>query len=288
MGKMLKNILYVFWRKDAKYHPNVPNDIFQNIYSDAIAKGTRVKSKCIRSEWIENDFSYRFEERGKYMYLYTYHKPNQYDIYTSNAFDNKKNLNYAVDKSFKTKTSGEKAIEALLAKFRSIEGFGERSFPLKSAFGYTPEYFKICVPKQLYYINNKMCDKKLNHISGADFSSHYPSSACGKLPDYHKSKVVEGRAKPTEAYPFAFYIKSGHIAEYGSYDTHDYIEKFGKYPDLFLSLWKIDPKDEFKQNLQVPDSEEVTVLMAASKYELTSTMLYFYDLRHTDEDAKLV
>lgn len=288
MGKLLKNIIYIFWKKDATYHPNIPNDIFQNIYSDAIAKGTRVSSKCIRAEWIENDFSYRFEEKGKYMYLYTYHKPNRYDIYTSNAYDNKKNLNYAVDKSFKTKTNGEKAIEALLTKFRSLEGFSPSSIPLKSAFGYTPEEFKICVPKQLYYINSKMCDRKLEHISGADFASHYPSSACGMMPDYHKFKKYEGRVLPNPAYPFAFYLKSGHIAEYGKYDTHDYIEKFGKYPDLFLALWKLDPKDKFKQNLQVPDEEEITILMAPSKYELTSTMLYFYDLRHTDEDAKLV
>lgn len=288
MGKLLKNIFYIYWRKDATYHPNVPNEIFLNIYNDAIKNGVRVSSKCIRSEWIENEFSYRFEESGKFMKLFTYHKPNKYDIYTTNAYDNKKNQNFAVNQSFKTKTPGERAIEALLDKFRLINGFGPKSIPLKTAFGYTPEAYKICVPKQLYYINKSLCDRKLQHVSGADFSSHYPSSACGKLPNFHKIKKYQGRVLPNPAYPFAFYLKSGHIAIYNEFDTHDYLEKFGKYPELFLSLWKLDPKDDYKQNLRVTDDEEETVLMAASEFELTDTMLYFYDLRHQDEDAKLV
>ena len=35
-----------------------------------------------------------------------------------------------------------------------------------------------------------------------DFSSHFPSCACGTLPNANESKVIDGYAEPTEEYPF--------------------------------------------------------------------------------------
>ena len=141
-----------------------------------------------------------------------------------------------------------------------------------------------CVPKQLYWSKNA---RYVGPVNSVDFSSHYPASCCGTLPDSHTAITVKGTVKPTAEYPFAFYIKSGHIAIYKEMDSHNWLINRLPMNQLFRMKTVRKLFDDRFQPLVKP-KDDVTILMKASKYTLDSVWQYFYNTRKDDDDAKLI
>ena len=105
----------------------------------------------------------------------------------------------------------------------------------------------------------------------------YPWAATGRMPTTKGMKTVQGRAFPSEEYPFAFYLKSNHVAEYQRFDTHDYLKLDRDFRN-YMNYVTRNGKMKHKYN-EVEDKDEVTVLMKAADKELTDTFLYFYHLK---------
>lgn len=229
---------------------------------------TKVNELTIR-DGFRSEKTYFTQKKGNYLYVYL-KEDGKYMIYTTNTFDNHKN-------DGELKNDGRTAIGLLHDKFRE---FNHCEF--KSAFGYVDENFKRCIPKQFVYINEKCKGKIIDHVSSIDGCSQYPSNLMGLLPDAHGSLIIEGRAKPTSEYPFAFYVKSGHCAQYKVFDTHDWIDS-----PYQLQLFRWEPKESWKFEC-VPDDKELTILMKASKYNFSREINYFYERRKEDPYAKLV
>lgn len=77
--------------------------------------------------------------------------------------------------------------------------------------------------KQLVWYQPIIINRKLTHTYKADIKSAWPSMLRGPLPDATTAKEVSGRVAPTAEFPFAFYVKSGHTAEYSKFDTRDFL-----------------------------------------------------------------
>lgn len=162
----------------------------------------------------------------------------------------------------------------------------------KKSFGTVEDNILRCVPKQLYW--SRITPYK-GIINSVDYSSHYPASLCGKLPDSHTAVEFKGTIKPNAEYPFAFYVNSGHMAIYKELDTHNWLfnNKFN-LKDLFrLKTMRKNIDDRFDPYL-FPEND-VTILMKASKEELNDEYRYFYNIKNNYqsdtveyEEAKLV
>ena len=180
---------------------------------------------------------------------------------------------------------GSSALSTVKQKFTELTN---SSF--KRAFGTVNKNILRCIPKQFYWANST---PYVGNISCVDYSSQYPSNLGKTLPDSHNAIQVKGTVKPNKDYPFAFYINSGHMAIYGEFDTHDWwLNDFRNYLFRFKTMRK-DFDDRF--NAYVDESEDVTVLMKASKYTLKETYEYFYNIKQTFnkdtreyDEAKLV
>ena len=269
---------YIEWHYMATL-VKLKSDEFEAKFKEISSKGTVAATKTKVVDWyLKDEVKYSLEKTKKYYRLYVCDENNDLYIYTTNWFD-----------TTKDGSSGTDAIQSFMREFaKQTEGKDNRKCFAKY-FGTTEEEFKNCVPKQLYYISSSYTDKEYNervidHVSSIDDSSHYPSCGCGILPDSHTAVRYEGTVEPTEEYPFAFYIKSGHSAEYGVYDTHDWVRSF-YYPWLM----KIDDKRKIiYPRADIGKEDDITVLMKPAKVTLDNVWKHFYELRHEDEVAKLV
>lgn len=138
-------------------------------------------------------------------------------------------------------------------------------------------YFAIksCVPVQVNYARRS---KEICHNGyKADVSACFASEVKYGLPTLHKYKKLNGLIKPNQDYPFAFYIKSGHIAIYNEFCTAD---------------WKLSPfyKDYYAnyKDLYFNSSDEITILCKRSDIDLYDVFQYFYNHRLDIEDSKLI
>lgn len=214
------------------------------------------ESKCNIEDWIKNKISYHLDikKNTKTLYVYDYKCNEHFARYTTKIENNNDDI-----------TPSECGTE-LRKVFQDKTGV-----TLKKAFGTTSSSdIRLCVPKPLYYINYNYCNKTLHNVSGIDVTSMYPSCVKGALPDAHTAIEKEGRIKPTEEYPFAFYLKSHHCAEYGVFDTHDYTSI-----DFDSTLFKFLCWNSLKKELiykNVKDEEEITILMKPSKYTFDETI----------------
>ena len=270
-SEIIHFLTYVDWRKDAELIKGSTEE-FGKLLEDLQKKGGQpTKAKTKRNGYINSN--YRIETVGNWKRLYYY--DNGFKIFSTNIFDENKN----------EKPRTRQALVVLKDKFKEETGLGNKAFSI--AFGTTEAEFKNCIPKQFYYMNKEYItvDKKDAKFKGAlltgiDDSSHYPSCGCGILPDANTAVRIEGHAEPSEEFPFAFYLKSGMCAEYGVFDTRTWVEDRKWGPHLFDSKkWR---KNDFYYK------DEITVLMKASKYELTNCWKYFYAKRKEDPEAKLV
>lgn len=250
-NRMYNKIKYIYWAKEATKIVLNADDMKKKI-EEVAANRAKIESKTKRADFT-ND-TYNIDKHGDYYELYLF-EDGQYRIYSCNGMDDKKNK----------KRTFIRADQTFDYKFRELNGLS-----LRKAFGFCGAQVKRCIPKQFYYINERLVNKIIL-ASSIDASSQYPSGCLGKLPDAHTKMAVRGRAYPTEEYPFAFY-SSGHLAIYGELDTHDWFDS--KY---FLDLFRYGDDEYALQNVR--DEDEITVLCKASQYTMDSTWEYFYNAK---------
>lgn len=256
--QLLKDLKYVFWKKEAN-----PTTLSIRQMRDKCAElenaGNAATTKTLRQEWRE-DGTYRIEERGYYRFLYVKEK-GEYKVYVTHMFNDAKNLGRRDERP------GADAARIEQKLFKKLNGVDQRT-----AFGFCDRALMAsCVPKQLYYIAPGSVNRNILHAGKADFSSHYPASICGRLPNWKKSQTIEGTAAPSPDYPFAFYVRSGHSAEYAVYDTHDWLSH------------KLAPRLFGDRLAILPTAEDLTILCPASDYELTDTVRSLYDYKQRGE-----
>ena len=249
-NSMYQKINYINWKTEGCIKV-LQNDEMLELVKNTRATRKRASTKTKRAEFDE--LHYGLDIKGDYMSLYMYEN-GKYMIYKNNLVDANKN-----------KENKLRKIDYLFDyKFREFNGIS-----LRKAYGFVDKTLKRCIPKQFYYINPKYIDKVFI-ASSIDASSQYPSGCLGRLPDMHNAILVKGRAKPTEEYPFAFYA-SGHCAEYGVFDTHDWMgHKLAPY------LFRFGKDDPYPLR-RLLDEQEETILMKASAYTMDETWRYFYN-----------
>lgn len=130
---------------------------------------------------------------------------------------------------------------------------------------------KKCVPSQPHYA--RRCEV-LDHGYKADVSSCFPAELSKSLPTLKGSKIVEGRVDPNEEYPFAFYLKSHHLAILGEFHTKELRSKW--YENYYAKIY-----DDL-----VPDRYETTLLCPACKYTFKNVMRELYDHRKQHAENK--
>ena len=261
----IRSLQYIYWRREAE-KVLCTHSQFNSKLKKLREVGYQIDYTTIRDKYKDNYYSIKYLGKHKNVFAYI---DGKYYIYYTNTVDDTKNEH--------EEKLGEKAIKMLNKWFLKDNMIG-----LKRAFGYTEEKFKRCIPKNFSYYNESY--NKPLITSGVDFSSAWPASAQGRLPDAHDMKEYDGTVAPNEEYPFAFYINSGHVAEYGVFDTHDWL--ISKLSDGMFRDGK-DKKDKYPQNQWLKPEEDKTILMKASKYELGKYYKKFYDMRHDNPDAKL-
>ena len=269
--KSFKKVLtYIFWQKEAVYK-RLDQKSWNKMYKDLIHKGGKqATSKTLRKDF--NDYDYRIRKKGSYCYLYTYNRFDGYMVYTTNPDDDAKNFRSPEER-------GKTAFNMVDEKFKELHD----GMTIRKAYGYSPIEIKRCIPKSFYYTNERYLGTLLPSVSACDFCSQYPSSGCGPLPDWNTATVHPGTVAPTEEYPFAFYMKSGHIAEYNNFDTHNWLDTFF-YKALFR--WEEGKIDSF--NSKIKPEEDETVLCKASPYRMDDVWEFYYKKRNVDPAAKLV
>lgn len=253
MNSIEKRICYVFWSKESKLIHLSQQELADKAHELDDKGYHRIPYTCKREAFLDRNMNYAVRRKGNYLNLYV-HENGGYAVYSTNWFD-----------SNKTGNEGRKAVKLVTDMFESLSGTS-----MKKAFDTVGEEYKRCVPKQFYYTNQRYLDKALT-MSSIDASSHYPSCICGRLPDAHTAIMSQGTVKPNEEYPFAFYLKSGHCAEYKSFDTHEWMG----HKQFALSLFKPE------QDLSIEPDDDVTVLMKASKHELTGVYEHFYGIKQS-------
>lgn len=171
--------------------------------------------------------------------------------------------------------------------------FKQCGIGLEGAFGALPvedkktSWITKCVKsvKYAFYTDRFLLNKSLRKLYKADISSAYPHNLRGRLPNAHNIKIVQGRVAPTEEYPFAFYPESGHVAEYGKFDTHE----------LRKSKWYRKIEDQNRENCRKRNEpfitfddtvEESTVLMGAADYTLDKAVSKMYWVKENADEEK--
>lgn len=263
MRRSLRNIRCIHWFKETSVI-NLNHDEFVNKIDELKNKGyTEIRLNGIISEYAFRK-TYSTKQSGDYLNLCLVEN-DKLTRYQTNWLDDNKN---------KSEMSGTEAVRLLINKFKEINNIdSQKAFTL--AFGTTKEEFKRNVPKQFSFLNEKYKDGK--HIySSIDISSSYPACIRGRLPNANTAITVKGRVSPNEEYPFAFY-KSGHLAEYNVFDTHDWLGH--RY--FISSLFRYKARKEAWPLLNLKDDEEETILMKASDYKLDDVINYFYSIKES-------
>lgn len=254
---------HIYWSKESKMEI-ITNEQMEDLLQRLKKKKWKVIAPTTDRD-AYNGREYSVSKEGDYRRVYLYDKKeNKYKRFSTNIHDDTKNSR---DDSLKGK--GYKAISMLQDYFKQVNGVS-----FKTAFNTVGELYKICIPKPLLYQNSDFYGHILR-TSSVDVGSSYPANICGLLPDAHTSIKKEGTVAPNAEYPFAFYVKSGHLAQYGVFDTHKWL--FNNYSQR---LFRFGEDEEFHINIISKDDDE-TILMKASKYQLTSTMEHFYKIKES-------
>lgn len=238
-----------------------------------------------------------------YIYETTYSLKHEYDLFQLYLSENGRYVVYQTNWFDENKSTRDKHINS--AKYINDEFKKQYNVSLREAYGYTPYQYKNCIPRELHFVNpvylSTVDNVKRLYVSSIDACSQYPSNIRGRLPDFHTAVTVEGTVKPTEEYPFAFYINSGLLAEYDQYDTHDWLKhplrnklfytNEAKQDSIRKHKYDADKIITLEQKLEYLEHPErdVTVLMRSSEYELTDVYTELYKKRQQDDETyKLV
>lgn len=251
--------LYVNFRKEAEISKLTKNELLETV-DDLIEKDyTFRKHTTIREKIIPKSYSLTYNDR---LIMLSYYDGHKHCFCTTNYHDDKKNEE--TPNSFK--------------EFKKL--FVKRTgLTMLKAFGRTTQTFKRCCPNPLYYLNRGYeLAVWYKDVTKEDYTSHYPSSALGSLPDATTALEVEGEANPTPEYKFAFYPDSGNIAIYGELDSREWIE----HVDIYSSKTK---RDKFVPNYRKPNSR--TILMKEAKYDLKEEVMHYYNIKsNTPKDSQ--
>lgn len=246
---------YVYYRKEALKEKLTKSDLEAKLNELSHHGYTQIPHSTTRSKIKPMTYSLCYNER--HITLSTY-DGEKYHWYTTDYHDDTKN-----------KDTGSP-----FSQFKA-DFLNRTNKTMKEAFGATEQSMKICCPQPLYYQSPFYAKEMwIKHVKKEDFSSHYPSNALGYLPDASTAKEVKGRVKPDETYRFAFYVKSGHVAEYDRFDSHDYMNA--------ISIYSASTKKgkDFPTNYSIADKDEVTILMKASKYNIDPEMQAAYNKKN--------
>ena len=253
-----KKIHYINWKTEAQIVV-LSNDAMVEKLKVVQSTRTKAESNTKRVEFDNNH--YGIDRKGDYISLYIYEN-GKYFIYKNNVMDE--------DKNKKQGQQVKKVDVTFDLKFRELNGLS-----IRKAFGFVDKEFKRCIPKQFYFINQRLLNKIL-FASAIDACSQYPSGCLGRLPDSHSMIKVKGRILPSKEYSFAFY-SSGHCAEYGKFDTHNWLaNKFAPY------LFRLSKSEPYPILFQKED-EEFTYLMKPSKYSMDAVWKYYFNIKNSKE-----
>ena len=255
--KLMHELLYINWQKDAE-RINVSideGDILLDHYKEI---GIKAKTKTCLREW-KTPNTYSVEKKGFWTWLYV-NTGERLKIFSWHIGDDTKN-----DGS-KWRNKGKIAMQVLNAKFKSRTGKS-----LYQIFGYSTDVLRKCVGKAPYFTSRRHLDKVIRGVYKVDYSSNYPFNMRGKLPTIHGAMIVPGVVEPSEEFPFAFYLSTGHSAELGRYDTR----KWNEYKFGFQLLINKDGTLKYSDISE----EDQTLLCPIASIELTPEMEHFYDIK---------
>lgn len=305
IGKNKHNREHIYWKKEAtKYALSIEE--YRQFKEELdpkleIVGGNRLNT--VRSVWHTGSWS--FDTTYGYYYV-CLEACKEYAIFD---LDSRYNASYVIDVEKKKKSNrdetifGADAVRLVQEEFRKhidhdgmrykdkgelIKAFGGFYFGDRHENDELIKGLDTCYrcTGPFIWADAEFNGKITNGVQKADISSAYPAMACGLLPTTEEYKVVDGVAEPDEEYRFAFYLKSGHVAEFGRFDTR--VDQYG-----FLYRECRNPenreskhKEEAIKFINSELSNEKTLLMKASKYRLDETMQHFYDLKDVSNNAK--
>lgn len=262
-SKELHNFQYIYWKKEAK-----PIYLFIDDFKaklDYVQKNySLAKSQTRRSDFRKNGTYYLFTKNNWQNLLLR--ENNKYVYYKSHKYKDENN-----EKAMKgiPINSGTKAKQMWNKLFKEQYGITE-----KTAFGYCDrKLIHRCIPKSVYYINEAFSNTLLHHVSKGDYSSNYPFNIKGDLPDWHNHITLKGTWKPTKDYPFAYYIKSGLIAEYNNFDGHDWLN----YSFAVNLLRKPTKHDPLGFDASINENDDITILCKKSNYRFDDVVNKLYE-----------
>lgn len=285
---------YIYWRDEAQIIVLSIGD-----YHDKL-KEIRTNYKPFNAQKYGRTDRFHFQRgmydeyvpenvRSKQYRIYVHDKDGSYIIYTTAK--NGKGI----------RNKGEKAKSKVLEQFRAKTFLGQKA--MHNAFGKAPIEWKVCTPKAIYYMNPLYISdpdniQVIQHLNSIDGCSQFPFALCGSLPTTKDYKEIRGTVAPSEEYPFALYLNSGHVAIWNEFDTHDWlfhplatrlfrneadVKAHPEYPFTYAYLINFDPKND------------ITILMKKSDYTLTEEMQHFFKIKESApqgskerEDAKIV
>ena len=272
---MKHRLQYIYWEKEIDV-VNVTWQEGKEMLAWYKENGVVAKSKTKVEDWMTPS-TYMALDKGNWMNLRVHDaKKKRFLIYTWHKFNNEKNDGTA------HRSEGLQSMQLINNHFKMRTGK-----TLRGGFGYSDKELKRCVPRPFYYINSRLLNRNLSNISKADYSSNYPSHACGRLPTMQNSVVVDGVVEPSSEYPFAFYLDTGHSCELNVYDTR-------KWYNYSLG-WQLMVNRDGSTKFGCIENETRTLLCKASPYELTEEYSHFYDVKKSAvkdsteyKDAKMV
>ena len=282
-GEAYRRTRSVMWCNTAIY-VNLKKDDFVKLI-DSLDSSKQFHRKTNRLiDWLDmGEGAWKVDKKQDTISLYTFDGDRFY-VYFTNVLDDNKNHCRIVDRRLgEIIDSGDGTVSPMppvLGMFKKVNGVD-----MHKAYGTVSENFKAFVPKQFYYHRDVKDYAIINGVSGVDFSSHYPSSICGMLPDAHTMIEKDGYIEPSEEYPFAFYPNSGHMAIWNELDTHKWINT--PYSD-YLFRTPMNVSKEYRNYLQSPYTKDTrTILMKASPYRMDEIMRHFYDVKQSyPKDSK--
>lgn len=243
----------IYWADAEKIRVDATE--YAEILKQCREEGREATTKTCAWDWDSTVTVFKESTQGKYRSIYVSKKASfGYDhfIYILNGFklvkDIKDDFYPSECRSVVNKLFQEKNGCTMFKAYHTVDSRDYQSL----------------VPKPVYYLLEGINRKELKHVQYSDVSSMFPACARGRLPDAKTAVQYEGRVRPTEEYPFAFYLNSHHCAEYGVFDTHDYLTLPLEYRKMQCFTERGKP---IYSNIK--DYQDVTVLMKASDYEMT-------------------
>lgn len=268
---MNKNSKYIDWLHEAT-HIRISQSEFNNKFEWFKNNGNLVDNRKESGNrtrvlaWIK-PWSYCVEQDHQQVNLYTTDDCFHFTVYYTLCDSSKCDRDLGV--------SGGSAFRLVERMFQT-----RHECSLQTAFGRceTDFIFDTCnmALAPIIYTNDRHYDITLSNIYKADVSSAYPYGLSFDLPDYHSKtiKKMAGVYPPTEEYPFAFYIRSGHMAIYNELDTY---KEFRTHP-LYCTRGK--------WNNSLYGDKDITILMKRSRYKLDDIMQELYGLKKENKDVK--